>query len=173
MENITQLLEKYFQASTTLLEEKLLKSYFEGNEVQAEHEQYRCLFVAFETELHQTLPSKDDLQLKKSVKINKYVIHAIISTGIAACLLIGFWVIQPQPEVENYAIVNGEMNADSDFAEKYVEEKLNKVNTVVTKNMKPIQTLNIVKKRLQPIQKLKADNRTVELKEETTKNPIK
>lgn len=176
MENINLLLEKYFQAGTTLAEEKILKNYFSGNEVLPEHEQFMYLFATFKQELMDVNPSEIKVQQTNRQKVNKYIIQAMISTGIAACLLIGLWIIQPKNEVENYAVVNGEMNMDSDFAQKYVEEKLNEVNTVVEKNMKPIQILNVVKKRLQPMQNLKTENAKSDKQTETTnptKTPIK
>lgn len=158
MENINRLLEKYFQATTTLAEEKVLRTYFESNAVLPEHKQFVSLFTAFNVEKEEVIPFEFKVQLPKRSRANKYIIQALISSGIAACLLIGFCAIQPKTEVENYAIVNGQMNADAEFAQKYVEEKLNEVNNVVTKNMKPIRTLHIVKKRLQPMQNLKVEN---------------
>jgi len=45
--NINQLIEKYWNAETSLQEEAELRAYFSGNDVAPEHEQYKDLFSFF------------------------------------------------------------------------------------------------------------------------------
>jgi len=47
-ENINQLLNKYFQGESSLLEEKQLRHYFLYEEIASEFKQYKILFTAFE-----------------------------------------------------------------------------------------------------------------------------
>ncbi|PCI02092.1 MAG: hypothetical protein COB81_06020 [Flavobacteriaceae bacterium] len=48
--NIEKLLEKYLSAETTLPEEKVLQTYFTGNNVAAHLVEYQALFTFFATE---------------------------------------------------------------------------------------------------------------------------
>ena len=52
---ITQLLERYWKAETTLEEEKILRAFFSQTSVPEELRQYRCLF------LHQATEPKTDV----------------------------------------------------------------------------------------------------------------
>ena len=42
---ITQLLERYWQAETTVEEENILRAFFSQTSIPEELEQYRCLFL--------------------------------------------------------------------------------------------------------------------------------
>ncbi|HMP30102.1 MAG TPA: hypothetical protein PKD85_10905, partial [Saprospiraceae bacterium] len=50
MKNIEELLEKYWNAETTIEEEKQLKAYFQSNDVDDQHKAYSTLFSYFDEE---------------------------------------------------------------------------------------------------------------------------
>lgn len=87
MENINELLEKYWNAESSLDEEKALKQYFSQNEIAEEHKHLRPLFVLYKTEAQKVskyvsndLPKTE----AKVVKFNNYL------KGAAAALVLGF-----------------------------------------------------------------------------------
>lgn len=81
LNNIEQLLEKYFEASTSLAEEKVLKAYFNSKDVAPHLSQYKALFV----ELSKSKGEKFErvLPLNKVSKASKW-------WSIAAAILLVF-----------------------------------------------------------------------------------
>ena len=65
MENINNLLEKYFRAETSIAEEQQLKNYFSSTGVLPEHMQYQALFDTFSAEALQKMPVRNVKPVKK------------------------------------------------------------------------------------------------------------
>jgi hypothetical protein len=151
MEMMNELLEKYFRGETSLAEEKELKQYFSTGEVTAEHEIYRALFEEFELELNETAIAPLKIIIPKQKKIKHVWIRTFALTAIAATLLLLLWIRMPD-STDNYAIIGGNRINNSEFAERYTQKKLNKVNSMLARSMKPIQSLDKVRDNLQPLQ---------------------
>jgi hypothetical protein len=154
MEKIDDLLEMYFRGETTIAEEQVLKQYFKTGQIQAAHEMYRPLFEAFEQELSvkASSPVHNNVSKKRNVKL--LLIQTISFTGIAAALLLAFWIIRPQEKNDNYAVISGDRIEDTDFAQKYAEKKLNKVNDILINSMKPMQNIDKARQSLKQINKI-------------------
>ncbi|MDP2058945.1 MAG: hypothetical protein U1C58_11015 [Flavobacteriaceae bacterium] len=84
MESIEKLLEKYFEAETSLQEEKQLKDYFSSGKAAPHLAQYASLFGYFEQSKKELAPV---ITFKKPSKINY-----IRWMSVAAVLVIGFSV---------------------------------------------------------------------------------
>lgn len=84
MESIEKLLEKYFEAETTLPEEQQLRAYFSGKEVAPHLAQYESLFGYFEQSKKDSSP---EIVFKKPSK-GRYLRWM----SVAAVLVIGFSV---------------------------------------------------------------------------------
>jgi hypothetical protein len=153
MERMNELLEKYFRGETNLAEEKELKQYFAGDNIKPEHEVYQALFGAFNQELSEkaNAPLKKVLPRQQTVK--RIWIKTFAYSGVAAAILLAVWIQRPH-EQETYAVIGGNKIENTEYAQKYAEEKLNKVNKILRNSMKPMQSLETVRKGLEPIQKL-------------------
>ena len=79
---VEQLLEKYFQAETTIAEEKQLKAYFSSNDVVPHLVKYQSLFGYFETQKGTQFEQKLPLQPRKQNTV-KWI-------GIAASFVVLF-----------------------------------------------------------------------------------
>ena len=79
---VEQLLEKYFQAETTIAEEKQLKAYFSSNDVAPHLAKYQSLFGYFETQKGTQFEQKLPLQSRKQNTV-KWI-------GIAASFVVLF-----------------------------------------------------------------------------------
>lgn len=79
---VEQLLEKYFQAETTIAEEKELKAYFSSNDVAPHLAKYQALFGYFETQKETQFEQKLPLQPRKQ--------NAVKWIGIAASFVVLF-----------------------------------------------------------------------------------
>jgi hypothetical protein len=154
MEKINELLEKYFRAETSLAEENELKVYFSGSNISKEHEVYIPLFNTYITEKQQK-PDIESIKgaLLKQQSTKKLWIKSFIYSGMAATILLFLWIQRPIP-TENYAIASGRRIEDSEYAQQYVEKKLNRVNQVLRNTMEPMQSIQTVKKSLKPMQRI-------------------
>ncbi|GGG47440.1 hypothetical protein GCM10011414_16410 [Croceivirga lutea] len=65
---IENVLEKYFEATTTVAEESELRAYFAQEDVAAHLEQYRSMFTYFSIAKEESYPTKEPL--KPSRKLN-------------------------------------------------------------------------------------------------------
>lgn len=153
MENVTELVEKYFRGETSLAEEAELKRYFRTDNVLPEHEMYRSLFEVFDQKLLEkaNFPSKKVLPQQRKMK--RTWIQTFAYSGIAATLLLALWIQRPK-QTDNYAIIGGHRIENSEYVQQYTVKKLNKVNHILAKSMEPMQTIETVRRNLKPINKV-------------------
>ena len=155
MESINELLRKYFIGETSIEEEKELKDYFKSDKVESAHKIYRPLFQVFEEERKVTYPSDNE----KHKNINTYRIprrwlQIISISGVAATVLLAFWFIQINIETSDYVVINGKRINNSEYAQQIAQLKIDKVNNVLERSFKPIQSIQKVKESLEPVNKL-------------------
>ena len=93
--NIEKLLEKYFEASTTLAEEDILKVYFSGQDVAPHLEDYRAMFQYFSIAGEEQFTKHVPLKTKRNY-------YKWISVAASAVLVLGvyFGEINQQREAE-------------------------------------------------------------------------
>jgi hypothetical protein len=148
MENIDKILQKYFDGSSTLEEEKLLKIYFKSDKVSADHLSYQPLFQAFGEEAAVSYPEKE-FKPKFRLSISRFMYAA---SSVAAIILLAFWLFG-SPAVENdYAIVNGTKINNPEIAQEMAMKKLNKVNDIISNNLQPLENISAYKDELQPLE---------------------
>jgi len=153
MEMMNKLLEKYFRGETSLTEEKELKHYFSTGNVSPEHEMYRPLFEAFEHELKETVIRPVPEALTEQKKVKRIWFQSFAITGIAATLLLLLWIKLPRTS-DNFALIGGNRIDNTEYVQRYTTKKLNKVNIILARSMKPMQSFNKVRKQMEPLQSL-------------------
>lgn len=153
MEMMNELLEKYFRAKTTLMEEDELKQYFQSDKIKPEHEMYKPLFTIFEEKGQELVddPLKKVMPLQK--KINRIWIKTFAYSGIAASIMLALWIQHPQL-TEDYAIMNGKRINNPEYAQRIAENKMNKVTEILNRSMKPMQSFGKVRKSLLPMKRI-------------------
>ncbi|MDP4240023.1 MAG: hypothetical protein Q8904_11195 [Bacteroidota bacterium] len=151
---MNELLEKYFRAETSLTEEQELKHYFSTGNVSPAHEMYRALFDAFEQEKQDIAiePLKKVIRSKRKEGIGW--IKILSYSGIAAAIVLAFWIQRPQ-QPENYAVIHGTRIDNPEYAQRYAERKMNSVNEMLKEGLRPMQAMEAVKQSLQPLKKIK------------------
>jgi hypothetical protein len=95
---IEKLLEKYFDATTTVAEEKMLYSYFSGDEVAPHLEEYRPMFTYFSNARHEQFTRPIPLNPKRRSNLYRW-----ISVAAVAVICFGLYFgneIQKQREIE-------------------------------------------------------------------------
>ncbi|WP_340198956.1 hypothetical protein [Ascidiimonas sp. W6] len=96
--NIEKLLEKYFEATTTVAEEKMLQTYFSGKEVAPHLEEYRSMFTYFSNAKEEQYTRPVPLNPMRKSNLYKWI-------SVAAVAVISFGIyfgneIQEQREIE-------------------------------------------------------------------------
>ena len=69
--NIDFLLELYFEGETSIEQERKLKAYFNGNEVEERHQQFSGLFNYFSTSQTERLEKDLEIKLQKTAKVTR------------------------------------------------------------------------------------------------------
>ncbi len=157
MDRIDEILEKYFRAESSIDEEQELKTYFGSGKVKPAHEQYKPLFLLFETEREVKYTGKLPEFTEKSVqyKQNIYLRSISIGISIAAVLLIAIILIKPQYNTpRDYAMVNGKYIDNEEIVMQMVNSKFENINGVLSRTMKPVESISKVRNSLEPVRKI-------------------
>ncbi|TRZ43650.1 hypothetical protein [Robertkochia solimangrovi] len=88
--HIEALLEKYFEADTSIAEEKVLQDYFNSDEVAPHLEQYASMFQFFKISGEERSTRAIPLKPGRKVYLLKW-----ISVAAVAALLVGIFINQP------------------------------------------------------------------------------
>lgn len=114
IQEIKQLIDQYFEGSTSCAEETMLRNYFLQENIATQLIEYRALFIALENvhyrpELFPDISPilKKDDQTKR-VYFRKYLARTAVAIGgIAASFILIFLLIQKSTP-QNYVMINGE-----------------------------------------------------------------
>jgi hypothetical protein len=85
LDNIEKLLEKYFEAATTVAEEQTLRAYFEGDEVAPHLQQYGPMFGYFSKARNERFTGQIPLTTRKNLS-------RWISVAAVAVLIFGIYL---------------------------------------------------------------------------------
>lgn len=155
MDEISKLLEKYFEAQTSLQDEETLKLYFRSDKVKPEHEPYRVLFGVFEAESEVSFSAEfQGNEHFEKRKARNFRLKIISFSGMAAAVVLAVWLFNYQPAPADYAVLNGKRIDNPELAQQLAQDQLNKVNRVLAKSMKPMNSLQKVKQSLEPMRKI-------------------
>lgn len=140
------LLEKYFDAETTVSEEKELKTFFtHEKEIPQEFEFAQSMFAYIKKE--QAVSYSKAIKYEKS---NKRIFYYISSVAASILIILStYFLFQKSDNQVIYAYVNGKAITDKNVAAKYSIDALLKVSQNLdngTKNLNYLNQLNKVEK---------------------------
>lgn len=146
LRTVEKLLQKYFEAETSIAEENMLREYFTSTDVAPHLEQYKPLFGYFEAEVNQTF--EKDLPLKP----RKRNVVAWVSVAASVVLLSGLFFI-----TNNQSAGAGELGTydDPEIAFKETQKALNMLSSTVNVGVSGVEYL---KEYEQSKQKVFKDN---------------
>jgi hypothetical protein len=177
MNNIKELLQKYFDGATSLEEENILQQYFVQTEIAEELKQYKPLFGCFAALEAETLPNTAfDEEFSKKVSVHRkhhgLVYHiSLWSSAAAACVVLAMGSIYYIERQNNYMIVNGKRINDPEKALMIAADKLHLVTGKFNNSVSHVQQIRRVGKQLSVMEIFnKHDHSTDSL---NTKNAIK
>jgi hypothetical protein len=112
MNDIEDLLERYFEGQTSAEEESMLRRFFVSDEVPENLMMYKPLFVYFDDEISRTAATSE----KKQATPNKRIVLWLSGAAACAAILAGMFFFSPQPEKcpgeGNYVIIDGRCYTD-------------------------------------------------------------
>ncbi len=149
MNRIDEILEKYFAGSSSLTEEKELKTYFASQDVKPEHEKYVHIFRAYEKEKSVTYPQNETYTIKR-ISFIRRVMYTV--SGIAAACLLVITIVRFQANTDDYMVLNGKRINDPEKARKYANAKLEKSLSVVHRSLDAYKDNKLVAERLSEIE---------------------
>ncbi len=91
LDKIEKLLGKYFEATTTVAEEQILREYFSNENIPAHLEQYAPMFQYFSF-------AKEERYTKQLPLKTKNTFYKWASVAAVAVFMIGFYFYDPNPE---------------------------------------------------------------------------
>jgi len=149
MNRIDEILEKYFAGSSSLTEEKELKTYFTSQDVKPEHEKYVHIFRAYEKEKNATYPQNATYTIKR-ISFKRRFMYTV--SGIAAACLLVITVVRFQANTGDYMILKGKRINDPEKAREYANAKLEKSLSVVQRSLDAYKDNKQVAERLNEIE---------------------
>jgi hypothetical protein len=135
LDNIEKLLEKYFEAETTIAEEKELKDYFTSSDVAQHLEQYKPIF-GYATQARQeqftaTIPLK--------TKKRSSVVWLSVAASVAVLLSVGLFTFNRynQPVSEDLGTYD-----DPELAFRETQKALALISKSVNKGIESMEYIN-------------------------------
>lgn len=149
MNRIDELLEKYFEAKTSLKEEQELKLYFNSGDVGENHKPYEALFALFEEERNVLYIENT----KFSNKNRKWLKLSIITTAAASLIFAVVLIYLPKNRyAESYIVQNGVRYDDVQMAQNFAEQKIMNVSEILNRSLEPIEYADkVLQESLQPL----------------------
>ncbi|WP_294082626.1 hypothetical protein [Proteiniphilum sp. UBA5384] len=165
MNDIDNLLEKYFNGISSTEEEKKLKNYFKGKGILSEHEIYKPLFAAFDAEKEIKAPGVA-LPEKKTKKLflPRRTMIWIAGSVAVALLIITFSTFHPvqKQNVKYVVIVNGKKITNQQKAQHYAESMFGEAKKIVESSYQPLQEATNIKEELDARNILKETAKNIE-----------
>lgn len=138
---ITALIEKYFEGETNLQEEKILRSYFNGPNVEDSLLPYQAIFKIWETQRNIELEDSFDEQLIKLLQIKhsrqpilRPLQTWIVRVAAAIVLALGVWWLIPDNQPAESTAIDW-----SKYEPETPEEALKILQTALLKTSSELQ----------------------------------
>jgi sensor histidine kinase YesM len=135
LDNIEKLIEKYFDAETTLAEEKELKAYFSSDTVAPPLEQYKPIFGYTAQAKHEQFTGTIPLKAKKS----HTVLWLSVAASVVVLLGVGFFTFNHynQPVSEDFGTYD-----DPEVAFRETQKALEMISQSVNEGIESMDYLN-------------------------------
>ncbi|MDO6597015.1 hypothetical protein Q4512_08815 [Oceanihabitans sp. 2_MG-2023] len=130
LDNIEELLEKYDNGETSLIEEQQLKNYFKQETVAPHLEMYKPMFAYF------SVSQEEQFTKDVPLKTNKNNLYKWISVAAVAVLMLGFYFKSPLTSAEDLGTYD-----DPEMAYLEVKKSLEMISTQFNKGASSINYL--------------------------------
>lgn len=171
---IENLIERYFNAETTLEEESLIRKYYRNtpvNEIEPKLRGYAQLFGYFSNEIDavenklcdtvtEAQPKSGQYREPKRVIVKTTFYRPLMRWGTlaaAAVLVVAFFLINPREDNSMKLMIDGERVNNNELAMSFAGERLDKVNEMmgqIQKGNDVMDRLTTVGRAMAPLEKI-------------------
>jgi len=171
---IENLIERYFNAETTLEEESLIRKYYRNtpvNEIEPQLRGYAQLFGYFSNEIDAVENKLSDTGTEAQPKAGRYrePKRVVVKTSFyrplmrwgtlaaAAVLVVALFLINPREDNSLKLMIDGERVNNSELAMSFAGERLDKINEMmgqVKKGNDVMDRLTTVGRAMAPLEKI-------------------
>lgn len=145
LDKIEKLLEKYFEASTTVAEEETLKAYF-SNESVAEHlEQYASMFQYFSSAKQERFTKQLELESLANTTTKRKFNYNWLSVAVVTLLMFGIYF------GNEYRVQTNEDRIATEYAYQETKKALDLLAENFSKGTEKVAYLNQFEKTKQKI----------------------
>lgn len=141
---IRELLELYFEGSTSVEQDKILQSYFAQSDIPSDLVYVKAMFGHFDTCSGQTTDIEIKLPVeKKRVSLHRKLIYSF--TSVAASVAIMFlvmWNVNQKSETI-YCYLNGHPVTDIELAREQAQVAMNILGDGIVKTVHSIDNINM------------------------------
>ncbi|MDO5523395.1 MAG: hypothetical protein Q4G48_05050 [Bacteroidia bacterium] len=151
MNNIDNILEKYFEGISSAEDEKTLKNYFRSDAVLPRHEAHKPLFAAFEKERQMAAPAFEIPKENKNRKLSRKL--WIAAAGAAAAILLAaiLFPFNNKPKIQsgNYLVyINGKEVTNPQKAQQYAAKMFGQADEIIRASYEPFVEANAIQKEM-------------------------
>jgi hypothetical protein len=133
LDRIEKLLEKYFEAETTIAEEKELKAYFSSENVASPLEQYKPIFGYADQAKQEQFTATIPLNTKK----RKSVVWLSVAATVAVMFAVALFTLNPPTESEDLGTYD-----DPEVAFRETQKALALISESVNKGIGSMSYIN-------------------------------
>lgn len=153
MNNIDNILEKYFEGISSAEDEKALKKYFQSGNIQPQHEMYKPLFAAFDKEKQITAPAFVTPLERDNKKpfLSRKLWISIASTAAVILLVITLFPFKNRNRRQpgDYLVfINGREITNPQKAQQYAEKIFGEADEIIRTGYKPFVEATAIQKEM-------------------------
>ncbi len=153
MNNIDNILEKYFEGISSVEDEKALKKYFQSGNIQPQHEMYKPLFAAFDKEKQITAPAFVTPLERDNKKpfLSRKLWISIASTAAVILLVVTLFPFKNRNRRQpgDYLVfINGREITNPQKAQQYAEKIFGEADEIIRTGYKPFVEATAIQKEM-------------------------
>lgn len=146
MNNIDNILNRYFEGTATPEEERVLKKYFQSENVQPQHQIYKPIFAVFDEERQMTAPAftipAEKTSKKQALSRNLWMAAA----GVAAVMLLVLTLFPfGYKSSSDYLVyINGKQITNPKKAQEHADKMFRQAEEIIRESYKPFAEVNAI-----------------------------
>ncbi len=152
MNNIDDILNRYFEGTASSEEEITLKNYFRSENILPQHEVYKPLFAAFDKEKQITAPGFEIPAVnenKNPALSRKLWISAASAAAVILLAVILFPFNNKTETNSDYLVfINGKQITDQQKAQQYADKMFREAEEIIRTSYQPFVEINAMKTEL-------------------------
>lgn len=146
MNNIDNILNNYFEGTTSSEEEKTLKNYFRSENILPQHDMYKPLFAAFDEEKQIAAPVFEipatDKNKKAPLSRKLWIATASVAAVILLAVILFPFDNKTETSSDYLVFINGKQITDQQKAQQYADKMFRQTDEIIRTSYEPFVEVN-------------------------------